>query len=167
MSQYEIHKQQYEYCRKVCRGIEDNLKPNECIVYRDFVNQHNWTGGKVWNLVMTMLWREPLPTGGSTLRVRKIHNVCTDKDTGGATAWFMADVWRFHMGKKSKNNPGYFDKFDRICICGDHGPHFSCPKTFYHESKTILDFRKILTCHFLCAYHGFNRCNGAGCQMEN
>jgi hypothetical protein len=59
------------------------------------------------------------------------------------------------------------EKFHTIFISGDHGVHFSAIDTIINESKWSNTFRpdgQKIRIHllFLCSYHAYNRCDGAG-----
>ena len=159
---FKIHLKQYELCRPLIAQVQDNLQPHECIVWRDFVNQHSWDGNKTVNLILVKVFRtEP----GGPLQVIKIHNVCTDKRFSASSAFFVADVFDFHF-KSGEGSSGHFEGFTTIYICGDHGSHFACLRTFYHESKMWEKYGKVVICLFLCSYHAYNRCDGAGVQLK-
>jgi hypothetical protein len=51
------HKDQMENQRNKIKEIEDELKPGEAVVYRDFVNFYDGKGGKVPNLVLVVVFR--------------------------------------------------------------------------------------------------------------
>ena len=102
VSLYHLHLKQYHTARVNVKKIEMNLKVGEALVYRDFVNQHSVTGGKVMNLVLSVLQRKE---AGGPLFVTTIHNVCTDKETMSSDAAFVADVFDFHLQKKGEHNP--------------------------------------------------------------
>ena len=162
-NKYELHLKQYAAARKHVKQIEINLKKGECLVYRDFVNHHNANGGKVVNLVLCLLWREE---DDGPLHVLNIHNFCTDKDTQSADAFFVADVFDFHLQRQSDTHPGTFDRFTKIYPACDHGPHFSSVMTMHNESTFYEKYGKEVESHFLCSYHAFNRCDGAGVQPK-
>ena len=164
VSLYHLHLEQYCSARKKVKQIENNLEVGEALIYRDFVNQHSVTGGKVMNLVLSVLYR--VETGGP-LFATSIHNVCTDEDTMSSDAAFVADVFDFHLKKKSDHNPGTFDNFHKIYLSGDHGSHFSSGDTMYNESTWFEKYKMVVECHFLCSYHAFNRCDGAGVTAKN
>jgi len=163
MMLYKIHQKQFNTCRPYIKEIEKTLKVGECVLYRDFVNQHNYLGDKVVNLILVKLWREK---AGDDLSVLKIHNVVTDKATKGTTCDVMADVMDFHLKPKSMTGNGWFDDIHKIYLCGDHGSHFASTKTFWNESGMFEMYNKQIHCVFLCSYHGYNRCDGAGVQLK-
>jgi hypothetical protein len=51
----QVHQKHYEMARKYVKNRETNLKPNEVLVFRDFVNQYNEKGTKVSNLVFVII----------------------------------------------------------------------------------------------------------------
>jgi hypothetical protein len=56
---YKKHLEQYETSRIEVNKIMENLGPDECLVYRDFVNQHSWYDNqKVCNLILVVRWKE-------------------------------------------------------------------------------------------------------------
>ncbi len=159
---FKIHRKQYELCRPFIAQVQKDLQPQECIVWRDFVNQHGSDGTKAVNLVLVKIWcTEP----DGPLHVIKIHNVCTKQEYNKSSAYFVADVFDFHF----KSGPGsstHFKDFTKIYICGDHGSHFACLRTFFHESHMWERYGKLIHCLFLCSYHAYNRCDGAGVQLK-
>jgi hypothetical protein len=126
---YHVHKKQYQQCRPYTDAILQTMKPGTCLVYRDFVNQHNEKNGKVANLVLVVLWRE---AEDAPLNMIKISNICTDKDTQSTDAAFVADVMDNHFAPGRRS---FFDRFKRVYLVGDHGSHFSCKQTFWEESQ--------------------------------
>jgi len=160
---YDLHIKQFNACRPFVKQVEAELGEGECLIYRDFVNMNTHEGGKVWNLILTRLSKDK---SSGDLVVLKLHNIMTDKKTGGTTCFVMADVMDHHFKKKVDGGSGYLDQFDVIYLVGDHGPHFAAHKTFYNESKVWQRYGKRLFILFLCAYHGYNRCDGAGVQIK-
>jgi hypothetical protein len=157
---YHVHKKQYEYCRPYTDAILETMRPGKCMIYRDFVNQHNEQNGKVANLVLVVLWRE---VEKGPLNMIKISNICTDADSQSTDAAFVADVMNNHF---AKGRNSFFDRFTHVYLVGDHGSHFSCKQTFWEESQFFSKYRKVLTCLFLCSYHCYNRCDGAGLEVK-
>jgi hypothetical protein len=155
IKEYKEHLQQYQHARPYVKDIEDNLLPGEVVVFRDFVNTSSQSG-KVSNLVLVLLWRT---TKGGALQVRKIHNFCTDKQHRSCDAAYVFDVFRFLLTKTNE-----FKGFHKIYLSGDHGPHFTCVKTFWHESQFCELYGKELHVIYLCSYHAFNRCDRAGLE---
>ena len=73
---YELHLIQYAKQRAFLKELEKWLPVGHCIVYRDFVHQHNFPGSKVRNLVLVVLWRT---VPGGELHILKLSHFCTDK----------------------------------------------------------------------------------------
>jgi hypothetical protein len=158
VAEYERHLDQFNACRPYMQQLEENLQPGECIVYRDFVNQYS-DEGHVSNLVFVVLWRDN--TSG-LLKVRKIHNFCTNPLYSSCSADYVATVFDWHLSGKSRE----FDNFNKIYLSGDHGAHFSSAPTMYHESMIQKKYGKELELVFLCSYHAFNRCDRAGLEPK-
>jgi hypothetical protein len=76
------------------KDLEKRLKPGECILYRDFVNQYNSDGKKVNNLVLVVMWRDKV---GDPLNVKKLSNLCSDAESRSCDAYYVADVMAFHL----------------------------------------------------------------------
>jgi hypothetical protein len=163
LKKVEVHAEQFKTCRNRTKTLEKDLKPGEVLVYRDFVNTYTPTG-KMMNLVLVCLWRE---VGESELQVLKLNHYCTDDKgtcdgTSGASAYYVADVWDYHLNTEKGSE--FFKKFDTIWISGDHGPHFTAVSTVYDQSRWWERYGKKVHCVFLCSYHAFNRCDGAGTE---
>ena len=158
--EWELHLEQFKRQRQYIQEIEENLQDRECIVFRNFVNQHNVEGAKVINLVLTVVWRER-----GKKQVLKLHHFCTDK-TKGTDAGFFKDVMDFQLSPKDDHHNGIFDNFDKIYLSGDHGPHFACNETVLWESRVKEVYGKIVEPIFLCSYHAYNRCDGAGMETK-
>lgn len=158
MREFMLHKEQFATAREKVQEIEGRLQVGECLVYRDFVNQYT-TDGKLMNLVLVLRWKEE---GDHDLNTLKIHNLCTDKETNGATSYFVADVFEHHLKRKD----AIFRKFHTLYISGDHGPHFSSVRTVYNESTWFAKYGIKVHCYFLCSYHAYNRCDGAGVEAK-
>jgi hypothetical protein len=166
---YHKHIEQYETARKQVKIIEKNLKPGEVLVYRDFVNQHS-QDFKCSNLVYVLLWRSE---EGGVIHVQKVNNFCTDPATSSCDAFYVRDVLNFH-GFPSTVDPvtkkmvhsGLFDDFHTIYFSGDHGPHFTACDTFLMEMEYCKASGKTIHHYFLCSYHAYNRCDGAGCESK-
>jgi hypothetical protein len=156
VQKYRTHLRQFEKCRPLVKEVQDNLKPGECLIYRDFVNQYT-SDGKCINLVLVLLWRE---RELQELNILKIHNVCTDRIHGGADSYFVAAVFKHHL------ESALFERFHTIFISGDHGPHFTSAQTIYNESTFYPKYGKKIVCLFLCSYHAYNRCDSAGVEAK-
>ena len=155
---YHIHLEQFETARAKIKEIEANLKVGECVVYRDFVNQYT-PNGKCINLILVALWRELVDD--PELNVLKFNHFCTDKDSNGASSFFVASVMRYHF---ETAGTGFFSKFHTLYVSGDHGSHFRSRQTVYHESTFWDLYKKVSWNFFLCSYHAYNRCDGAGVE---
>ena len=70
------HKMQYVTQRGYMKEREAKLKPGQCVVYEDFVNNYAMDGSKVYNLVFTIVTLE-----GGVRKVRWVNNYCTDPNT--------------------------------------------------------------------------------------
>ena len=163
VASYEKHMLQYEACRPYVKSIEENLKVGECLVYRDFVNQHTGTGNKMNNLVLVVRWREH---EDEPLRTRKINNFCHDAETNSCDVYFVHDVFDFHLKPASSTSSGLFEKFSKIYISGDHGPHFAGKSTLFNESRMKKRYGKEIHIVSLCSYHAYNRCDAAGVESK-
>jgi hypothetical protein len=113
---YHKHLAQFETSRQEVDKIMENLGPDECLVFRDFVNQHSWYDNrKVCNLILVLIWREK-----GVLRSMKLNNFCSDYDTGSTDPYYVRDVFDFHMKPKSveKGHTGLLSRFKKIYISG-------------------------------------------------
>jgi hypothetical protein len=113
---YKKHIEQFETSRLKVNEIMDNLGPDECLVYRDFVNQHSWFDNtKVCNLILVVIWKEE-----GQLRSMKLNNFCSDEDTGSTDPLYVRDVFDFHMKPKSvqDGHTGLLSRFKKIYISG-------------------------------------------------
>ena len=90
IAKYTEHLRQYEVCRKALDDLAANLKPFECIVYRDFVNQYTSDGDKMGNLQLVVLYR--LVEGGCLLQL-KVYNFSGGKCGVSCDPYFVADVF--------------------------------------------------------------------------
>ena len=164
---YHLHLKQFETCRATIKKIEDNLVPGEALVYRDFVACYNCEGHKVQNLVLVVEWRTEV---GGPLRVMKLNNYCSDPDSRSSDAHYVADVFEFHMRTGKDGDSSYYsnifrmNKITTVFLSGDHGPHFSAAATIYNESTFLSMYGIRLLTFFLCSYHAYNRCDGAGVE---
>jgi hypothetical protein len=167
VQKYTTHLKQYECCRAVIKKIEENLKVGECVMYRDFVAAYNCEGKKVQNLVLVVLYRDA-PNG--PLKTFKFNNLCDDKRTRSADPAYVADVFEFYFGKNvdPKYNCDFFrrNKITRVYVSGDHGTHFSSIQTMFNESRFKEEYGIELIAFFLCSYHAYNRCDGAGVETK-
>jgi hypothetical protein len=154
--EYEAHVKQFAICRPYVNEVVTNLKPGECMMFRDFVNQYATDGTKIGNLQLVVLYRTKVD---SLVRQLKVSNF-NRKPT---TDWFFVrDVMDFHLRGKDNGGSGLFDKFERIYISGDHGAHFSAKQNINFESTIFSLYMKVVILLFLCSYHCYNRCDAAG-----
>ena len=160
---YATHLKQLETCRTRVIQAAAELQVGECLVYRDFVNQHNEKGRKINNFVLVVLYREV--SGGDLVPINISNIIEFDKD-GSCDAYFVADVFTFHLKSKEQGGTGLFERFHKIIISGDHGPHFSSAETIYHESTFYAKYKKQIQVLSLCSYHAFNRCDAAGAAVK-
>jgi len=158
VDEYHRHLEQYNACRPYMFELEQSLQKGECIVYRDFVNQYS-DEGHVSNLVFVILSRDNT-TG--LLKVRKVHNFCTNPLFSSCDTDYVATVFDWHLSGKSHE----FANFTKIYISGDHGPHFAAAPTMYRESMFKNKYDKHVELVFLCSYHAFNRCDRAGLESK-
>ena len=167
VQKYITHLKQYECCRAVIKKIEEDLKVGECVMYRDFVAAYNCEGKKVQNLVLVVLYRDA-PNG--PLKTYKFNNLCDDKRTRSADPAYVADVFEFYFGKHvdPQYNCDFFrrNKITRVYLSGDHGTHFSSIQTMYNESRFKEQYGVEFVLFFLCSYHAYNRCDGAGVETK-
>ena len=94
----------------------------------------------------------------------KINNFCSDKDHRSADSFYVAQVFETHL-----KDPGTWFRtkgLEKLFICGDHGPHFSATKTVYNETTFFVKYGVTPWCFFLCSYHAYNRCDGAGAEAK-
>jgi hypothetical protein len=103
---------------------------------------------------------------GAPLTVQKISNFCSDKCSASCDSFFVADVMAFHLTLKSEHSSGLLSGFSKINQCGDHGPHFVSRQTVLNESRFHELYGIELENHFLCSYHAYNRCDGAGVESK-
>jgi hypothetical protein len=163
---YVRHLEQYKVCREVIKRIEEHLKPGEAVLYRDFVAQYMSGGAKLSNLVFVILWHDGVRVQKFN-KVMKFNHFCADKDTRSQDAYYMADVWRwFLLGGEGSSNFLKRNKIHTLYVSGDHGPHFSSISTMYNESTFYELYSIRLFNFFLCSYHAFNRCDGAGVESK-
>jgi hypothetical protein len=164
---YRNHLKQYEACRKTIKQIESDLVPGEAVLYRDFVAAYNCEGTKLQNLVLVVLWRETI---GAPLQVWKFSNLCDDPQSRSADAYYVADVFEFYFGvqRGQEHSCSFFRDMGikKIYVSGDHGPHFSSIATMFNESTMKEKYGLEIVLFFLCSYHCYNRCDGAGVEPK-
>ena len=159
VARYDLHLKQYEQCRSEVKLAEEALSFNDgkYVLYRDFVNCYNEAGQKCKNLVLVKVTRGE----NGELVAEKLHNFSTDKRSG-CDAYFVADVFEHHLKPRSKGGSGCLEDIKHITLSGDHGPHFSNIQTLWNESTFFSKYGKTVHLKFLCSYHAYNRCDGAG-----
>jgi hypothetical protein len=153
---YRWHCRQYEVQRKKVQDIEKALCVGQGVLYRDFVNDHDERGVKICNLVWVLRQRV---TPGGKLTTTNIHNMAT-KDS--CDSFFTVDVADFHLSKGDAHHSGLFDCITDLTVVSDHGPHFTSNEVIYSESTYFAKYDKAIRTVFLCSYHAYNRCDGAG-----
>ena len=160
---YEEHLKQKEWNRKRVHEIQRNLKPGECLCFRDFVNNYNARGKKIMNLVLVVLYVEV--EGQDPPCVSVVHNLSDHEiDKNNKTDRFYAmDVLQFHLDQE--NGSKLFNRFHTIWISGDHGSHFSARETIYFEAMAWERYGKTLREINLASYHCYNRCDGSGAAV--
>ena len=160
---YEVHLKQKEMNRKKVQEIQHCLKPNECLVFRDFVNSYNARGKKVLNMILVVLY--VLYEGQDPPCVSVVHNVSDfELDPNNKTDRFYAmDVLDFHLNPARGSK--LFERFTIINISGDHGSHFSARETIYFESRVWEKYKKTIQEVSLASYHCYNRCDAAGAAV--
>jgi hypothetical protein len=154
--EYEAHLLQFSICRPYVNATVANLKPGECMVFRDFVNTYAADGAKIGNLQLVVLYR--LEEGG-LVRQMKVSNFSRKPQTDW---FFVRDVMDFHLKGKANGGSGLFDAFHTMWISGDHGSHFSAKQNIHFESSIFQLYSKVVFLLFLCSYHCYNRCDAAG-----
>ena len=163
---YERHVTQFSICRATIKRIEDHLKPGEAVLYRDFVAQYMTGGGKLSNLVFVVLWNDG-DKAQRFNRVMKFNHFCDDADSRSQDSYYVADVWLWFLGQGPLQS-GFLKRshIHTLYVSGDHGPHFSSCATMYLESTFYQKYGIRLFLFFLCSYHAFNRCDGAGVESK-
>jgi hypothetical protein len=159
---YRRHLEQYECQRKYADELQTNLKPGEAILMRDFVNSYNYKGKHVKNLVFVLLYREK---EGGPLQELNLSNLCSDADTQQCDRFFYRDVLLFHLHATDDHHTGILNQFKHIYVVGDHGMHFCSQSTFWLHSTLFEEFGITFEDVFLCSYHAYNRCDGAGARV--
>ena len=171
------HEEQYKQCRPIAKEIEAKMLAGDLLIYRDFVAQYNCDGGKIANLVLVLMWRE---NDDGVLHTFKFNNFCSNgrkgasKKENSADAFYVADVFEFLLGQEGEAHPGLINEIrnfahaegrtPRLFIVGDHGTHFVDVQTLFNESTFRRRFGFATFVFFLCSYHAFNRCDGAGVE---
>jgi hypothetical protein len=148
------HQRNYETARKHVKAIEDNLKPGEVLIFRDFVNQYNEDKKKINNLVFVVL--RPDPNGVGNI-IDYSDNIAQTK----CTAQYHAYCLDFLFQRDDLFPPG-----TTVYISGDHGPHFWCWDTLAYQSTVFHKFGLKIHVVGLCSYHAYNRCDGHGANVK-
>jgi hypothetical protein len=163
LSVYRLHKAQLETGRRELNKRATNLLPGEAVILRDFVNHHDLTGKKINCLHWVIQWRTSI---GGPLLLLKLRHYCSDNMSQSCSAHYNADVEAFHFKPESAHNPGLFMKMGihKVYIGGDHGPHFSCFDSLYHEASCKSKYGVEVELMWLTSYHAYNRCDGAGAE---
>ena len=150
-----IHFKHYAMALKYVKGIEYNLKENQVLLYRDFVNQYNEKGKKVNNLIFVVCKLSPDGDGNT---IDYINNVAGAKCN---SRFHASALDRFFRERGDLVPPG-----TELFISGDHGPHFWSWDTLMWQS-TIYDQYKIsVEIVGLCSYHAYNRCDSHGALIK-
>ena len=95
-----------------------------------------------------------------------VMNISNLADKEACDAYFTADVFDFHLTKGDEHHPGLFDDIHTLYLVGDHGPHLSSNNTILNEMIFFRKYGKKVYTTFLCSYHAFNRCDGAGVVLK-
>ena len=136
VERYHLHLRQYEKQRAHIQDLEEHLKPGECVLYRDYVNDHDETGAKVCNLQLVVVYRN---VENGPLLVKNIANLA---DKEACDTYFTADDFDLHMATADENHPGLLDEFHTFYVVGDHGSHFSANATLMNESTFLEVWQK-------------------------
>jgi hypothetical protein len=149
-----IHQKHYERARKHVKTIEDNLRPGEVLVYRDFVNQYNEDKKKINNLVFVVL--RPDPNGVGNI-IDYSDNIAQTKCTSHYHAYCLDFLFQ---------RDDIFPAGTTVYISGDHGPHFWSWDTLAYQSTVYRKFGLKIHVVGLCSYHAYNRCDGHGATIK-
>jgi hypothetical protein len=160
---YALHKAQFAVGRRNVTEREASLLVGEALIFRDYVNHHDLTGWKINCLHWVIRWRS---YPGGPLNLLKIRHYCSDKMSQSCSAHYTVDVEQFHFKPYGPNNPGLFEelKITKVIFAGDHGPHFACFDTLYHEASCKKLYNIEVELLWLTSYHAYNRCDGAGAE---
>jgi len=160
-----LHLDQYKSQRPYVAEVLANLKPGEAVLFRDFVNSYNARGQHIKNLQLVARYRNK--EGGPLLTYKlKVANFCSDKATRSCDSYYYKDVMEHHLRPEEQQGSGFLSKIasKKLFIVGDHGAHFSSKATFWAESKWHETFGFTVEAIFLCSYHAYNLCDGAGAE---
>jgi len=161
VQRYRLHLDQYKSQRSYVAGVLDDLQPGEAVLFRDFVNSYNFRGAHIKNLQLVLRWRDK---EGGPLRTFKMANFCSDPATQSCDAFYYKDVMEHHLRSAEEKGSGFLSSFKKVYIVGDHGPHFSSKSTLWAESKWFEQFGTVVEPIYLCSYHAYNLCDGAGSE---
>ena len=170
VAEWHLHEEQSATQRAHVEDIKSNLQPRQAVVYRDFVNMYmkrdgEKSGNQLKDLQLVVMWRDKL---GEDLKVVKLSHLCSDRETYSCDSFFTADVFDYQLSPPDDTHEGFLnkDKFDKLYIVGDHGPHFSAKETVWHESQFQERYGVEVESVFLCSYHAYNRCDAAGLEVK-
>jgi hypothetical protein len=149
-----IHFLHYKTALKYVKGIEYNLRPNQVLLYRDFVNQYSYKGKKVNNLIFVV--NRPNPTGGRNL-IDYVNNVAE----ASCTSAYHATALDRLLARGDLTPPG-----TELFISGDHGPHFWSWDTLMWQSTIFEKYKVKVEIVGLCSYHAYNRCDTHGANIK-
>jgi hypothetical protein len=162
VTEYYLHMDQLKNARQEAYRVRDNMRVGEAFVTRDYVNHYDCTGAHVKCLIWVVQWKEQ---EGEQLRLMKIRNFCSDKNSCSTDAFFTRDVMDFHFKQDvNRGGSGFFQKFHRVYFGGDHGSHFACAATMINESSVYRIYGKEITLLFFPSYHAHGRADGAGAE---
>ena len=150
----QVHQRHYETARKHVKTIEENLKPGEVLIFRDFVNQYNEDKGKINNLVFVVL--RPNPNGVGNISDYS-DNIARTKCTSKYHAYCLDFLFQ---------RDDLFPRGTTVYISGDHGPHFWCWDTLAYQSTVFGKYGLKIHVVGLCSYHAYNRCDGHGANIK-
>jgi hypothetical protein len=149
-----IHFIHYKTALKYVKGIEYNLRPNQVLLYRDFVNQYSYKGKKVNNLIFVVI--RPNPNGEDNI-IDYVNNVAES----GCTSGFHATALDRLLQRGDLIPPD-----TELFISGDHGPHFWSWDTLMWQSTIFEKYKVKVEIVGLCSYHAYNRCDTHGANIK-
>ena len=121
--------------------METNLKPNDVLLFRDFVNQYNEQGSKISNLVFVIIRASP---DGVGLVIDYVDNFAKAK----CDSHFHAVALDYLLQRDD-----IFKNGTHLIISGDHGPHFWCWDTLMYQSTVFKKYGVSIEVCGLCSYH--------------
>ena len=158
---YRVHLDQLETARSEAKAVEDNLKPGECMIIRDFVNHHDHSGSHVKCLHWVLMWRD---TVDGPIKRLKLRHYCSDPKSMMTDSYYQADITDFHLNEQNPHCPKLLVKFTTIYFVGDHGPHFASHDTMHNESTLSRRYNKTIKIMFLASYHAYSRADASGSE---